>query len=58
MERPRDSVDAFVNAAGRYADIGITDIVIHHPVADSIFASDPAVFERIIQDGIPQVRRM
>ncbi len=55
-ERPRDSVDAFVDCAGRYAELGITDLIIHYPVPDSRFASDLRVFEEIARNGLPQVR--
>lgn len=55
-ERPLDSVDAFVDYAGRYAAIGITDIAVHLPVPDSVFATDEKVFEKIVTEGLPQVR--
>jgi alkanesulfonate monooxygenase SsuD/methylene tetrahydromethanopterin reductase-like flavin-dependent oxidoreductase (luciferase family) len=55
-ERALDSVDAFVDFAGRYAAIGISEIVVHLPVPDSVFGTDEAVFERIITEGLPQVR--
>ena len=32
-ERPLESIDAFEDYVGRYAALGITDIVVHHPVA-------------------------
>jgi alkanesulfonate monooxygenase SsuD/methylene tetrahydromethanopterin reductase-like flavin-dependent oxidoreductase (luciferase family) len=54
-ERPLDSVDAFVDYAGRYAEIGITEIVIHWPVPDSIFDTDPDSFERIAGEGLAQL---
>jgi alkanesulfonate monooxygenase SsuD/methylene tetrahydromethanopterin reductase-like flavin-dependent oxidoreductase (luciferase family) len=41
------SVDAFADAAGRYADIGVTDLVVHWPRAEQPYRADPAVFERI-----------
>ncbi len=55
-ERPLDSVDAFVDWAGRYRALGITEVVLHWPVADSVFDSDPATFERIALEGAAQVR--
>ncbi|GAB4004307.1 LLM class flavin-dependent oxidoreductase [Nocardioides ultimimeridianus] len=42
-----ESVDAFEDLAGRYAELGITDIAIHWPRPDSDWDSDPAVFEAI-----------
>ncbi len=54
-ERPLDSLDAFVDYAGRYRDLGITEIVLHWPVQDSIFEADPEVFERIALEGLAQL---
>lgn len=42
-----ESVAAFEDLAGRYAELGITDIAIHWPRPDSDWDSDPAVFEAI-----------
>ena len=55
-ERPLDSVGAFVEWAGRYQELGITDLVVHWPVPDSVFAVDPDVFERIATEGLGQLR--
>ncbi|NUU25557.1 MAG: LLM class flavin-dependent oxidoreductase [Streptomycetaceae bacterium] len=57
-ERILDSVDAFVDYAGRYAEIGVTEFAVHLPVPDSVFASDPAVFEKILTEGLPQVHKL
>jgi alkanesulfonate monooxygenase SsuD/methylene tetrahydromethanopterin reductase-like flavin-dependent oxidoreductase (luciferase family) len=54
-EQPLQSVDAFVDWAGRYRELGITELVIHWPMPDSVFASDPAVFERIATEGLAQL---
>ncbi|MER6360170.1 LLM class flavin-dependent oxidoreductase [Kitasatospora sp. NPDC001527] len=54
-ERPLESVDAFVDWAGTYRELGITELVIHWPVPDSVFAGDLAVFERIVTDGLSQL---
>ncbi|MGC0415416.1 LLM class flavin-dependent oxidoreductase [Embleya sp. AB8] len=54
-ERPLDSLDAFVDYAGRYRELGITELVIHWPVPDSVFAADRAVFERIAVEGLRQL---
>ncbi|MEU0378597.1 LLM class flavin-dependent oxidoreductase [Streptomyces cyaneofuscatus] len=50
-----DSVDAFVDFAGRHREIGFTEIVVHWPIPDSDFAADRAVFERIATDGLLQL---
>ncbi|MFJ2420556.1 LLM class flavin-dependent oxidoreductase [Streptomyces brevispora] len=50
-----DSVDAFVDFAGRHREIGFTEIVLHWPIPDSDFAADEAVFERIATDGLAQL---
>ena len=54
-QRPMQSLDAFVDWAGRYRDLGITEIVVHWPVADSVFATDPGVFERIATEALAQL---
>ncbi|AEW95560.1 MULTISPECIES: LLM class flavin-dependent oxidoreductase [Streptomycetaceae] len=54
-ERPLESVDAFVDYAGRYAELGITEIVLHWPIPDSVYAADLAVFEKIAVDGLAQL---
>ena len=54
-DRPLDSFDAFVDFAGTYAELGIDEIVLHWPIADSIFAADPVVFEKIATEGLAQL---
>jgi len=54
-EQPLQSLDAFVDWAGRYRELGITELVVHWPVPDSIFAGDLAVFERIATEGLAQL---
>ncbi|MEX2973997.1 LLM class flavin-dependent oxidoreductase [Streptomyces sp. C184] len=54
-DRPLDSVDAFVDFAGRHAELGIDELVLHWPIADSVFEADPAVFERIATEGLAQL---
>ncbi|MDT9681856.1 LLM class flavin-dependent oxidoreductase [Streptomyces sp. TRM76323] len=49
------SVDAFVDFAGRHAELGFDEIVVHAPIPDSVFAADEAVFERIATEGIAQL---
>ncbi|MFG2890262.1 LLM class flavin-dependent oxidoreductase [Streptomyces sp. NPDC048248] len=54
-DRPLDSVDAFVDFAGSYAELGFDEIVLHWPIADSVFEADLAVFERIATEGTAQL---
>ncbi|MEV0373076.1 LLM class flavin-dependent oxidoreductase [Streptomyces sp. NPDC050636] len=54
-DRPLDSFDAFVDFAGAHAELGIDELVIHWPVADSVFEADVAVFERIATEGLAQL---
>jgi alkanesulfonate monooxygenase SsuD/methylene tetrahydromethanopterin reductase-like flavin-dependent oxidoreductase (luciferase family) len=52
---PLTSVDAFVDWAGRHTELGFTELVLHWPVPDSVYASDAAVFEKIATEGLPQL---
>ncbi|MFF3263750.1 LLM class flavin-dependent oxidoreductase [Streptomyces sp. NPDC002932] len=52
---PLESVDAFVDFAGRYAALGINEIAIHWPIPDSDFAADQAVFEKIAVEAAAQI---
>ncbi|GAA2249758.1 LLM class flavin-dependent oxidoreductase [Kitasatospora cystarginea] len=54
-EKPLQSVGAFVDWAGTYREFGITELVIHWPVPDSIFENDLAVFEEIATEGLSQL---
>jgi hypothetical protein len=54
-EQPLRSVDALVEWAGQYQALGITEIVLHWPVPESMFAGDPDVFEKIVTEGMPQL---
>ncbi|MYX36390.1 MULTISPECIES: LLM class flavin-dependent oxidoreductase [Streptomycetaceae] len=54
-ERPLESLDAFVDFAGRYAEAGITEIVLHWPVPDSVYAADEKVFELIATEAPAQL---
>ena len=47
LEAGLASPDAFRETAGRYAEVGATDLVVHWPRAEAPYAADPAVFERI-----------
>lgn len=55
-DEPLASVGAFVDWAGDCAELGFTELVLHWPVPESVFANDPAVFEAIATDGIPQLQ--
>ncbi|MFG2748180.1 LLM class flavin-dependent oxidoreductase [Streptomyces xanthophaeus] len=50
-----ESVDAFVDFAGRHRDLGFTELVIHAPIPDSDFAADEAVFEKIATEALAQL---
>lgn len=52
---PLSSVDAFVDFAGRHAELGIDEIVLHWPIPDSIFAADLGTFEKIATEGAAQI---
>ncbi|QOV37159.1 LLM class flavin-dependent oxidoreductase [Streptomyces ferrugineus] len=53
--RPLESLDAFVDFAGRYQELGFTEIVVHWPIPDSDFAADEKVFEQIAMDAVAQL---
>jgi alkanesulfonate monooxygenase SsuD/methylene tetrahydromethanopterin reductase-like flavin-dependent oxidoreductase (luciferase family) len=44
------SVEAFRDTAGRYAEAGVTDLVVHWPRPEPPFAADLATFERIFSE--------
>ena len=48
------SIDAFTDAAGRAAALGFTDILVHWPRPQGVYAADDAVLDRIadrLSDG-------
>ncbi|MGW4033696.1 LLM class flavin-dependent oxidoreductase [Streptomyces sp. NPDC004838] len=53
--QPLESLDAFVDFAGRHFALGIDEIVIHAPIPDSDFAADQAVFEKIATEAPAQL---
>ncbi|QXE35865.1 LLM class flavin-dependent oxidoreductase [Streptomyces sp. GMY02] len=55
-DAPMRSLDAFVDFAGRYRELGIDEIVVHAPIPDSVFAADQRVFERIATEAPTQLR--
>lgn len=52
---PFASLDAFTDFAGRHAEAGIDELVVHWPIPDSDFAYDQDVFERIATEGAAQL---
>ncbi|MEW2129258.1 LLM class flavin-dependent oxidoreductase [Streptomyces sp. NPDC005435] len=52
---PLQSLDAFVDFAGRHQELGFDEIVIHWPIPDSDFAADQKVFERIAREAPAQL---
>ncbi|MEU6978404.1 MULTISPECIES: LLM class flavin-dependent oxidoreductase [unclassified Streptomyces] len=55
-DRPLDSFDAFVDFAGKHFELGFTELVLHMPIADSVFAADESVFEKIATEALGQLR--
>lgn len=55
-DEPLASVGAFVDWAGRYAELGFTEMIVHWPVPESVFAYDPVVFESTISAAITQLQ--
>ncbi|MBQ0827793.1 LLM class flavin-dependent oxidoreductase [Streptomyces tagetis] len=53
---PLESVDAFVDFAGRHRELGFTEIVVHWPIPGSDFAADEKVFERIALEAPAHLR--
>jgi alkanesulfonate monooxygenase SsuD/methylene tetrahydromethanopterin reductase-like flavin-dependent oxidoreductase (luciferase family) len=54
-ERPLESFEAFLDWAGHYRQLGITELVLHWPIRDSEFAADMKVFERIATEGLAEL---
>jgi alkanesulfonate monooxygenase SsuD/methylene tetrahydromethanopterin reductase-like flavin-dependent oxidoreductase (luciferase family) len=56
--RPLAGVDAFVECVDRFASIGITDLVVHHPRAEDPHWDDPDdILERIAADALTAARQ-
>jgi len=52
------SIDAFTDAAGRAAALGFTDVVVHWPRREGVYAADDSVLDRIadlLTDGHVQL---
>jgi alkanesulfonate monooxygenase SsuD/methylene tetrahydromethanopterin reductase-like flavin-dependent oxidoreductase (luciferase family) len=54
-EHPLESLGAFVDWAGRYQELGITELVIHWPEPNSPFEADMRIFEKIATEGLMQL---
>ena len=55
-ERPLASVDTFVDFATRYAALGFTDLVFHHPRPDDPVWNEPEAIVDQIAEVLPQLR--
>ncbi|EPD90913.1 hypothetical protein HMPREF1486_05293 [Streptomyces sp. HPH0547] len=54
-DRLLDSLDAFVDFAGRLDALGFDEIVVHWPLPGTRFEADETVFERIATEGLAQL---
>jgi alkanesulfonate monooxygenase SsuD/methylene tetrahydromethanopterin reductase-like flavin-dependent oxidoreductase (luciferase family) len=55
--RPLASVAAFTDVVGRYAEMGFTDLVFHHPRPDDpVWTDDPAMVEKVATEVLPGLR--
>lgn len=50
-ESPLASYESFLDWAGRYGELGFSELVVHYPIKDSVFDYDDDVFERIATEG-------
>lgn len=50
LPEPLSSTGAFDDAAGRYAEIGVTDLVVHWPRPAQPYGGDAALFEAMFSD--------
>ncbi|NIH83077.1 LLM class flavin-dependent oxidoreductase [Amycolatopsis viridis] len=50
------SKQAFVDAAGRAAELGFTDVVVHWPRSSGPYAGREAVLEEVVADVLPGLR--
>jgi alkanesulfonate monooxygenase SsuD/methylene tetrahydromethanopterin reductase-like flavin-dependent oxidoreductase (luciferase family) len=49
------SVEHFRDVAGRARELGFTDLVVHWPRADGVYAGSEAVLERVAADVLPEL---
>lgn len=52
---PLESLERFVDFAGRHRDLGFDEIVIHWPIPGSDFAADQKVFESIATESLKHI---
>lgn len=55
-DRPLESVEAFVDFAGRVGELGFDELALHWPIPGTLFEADERVFERIATEGAERVR--
>ena len=55
---PLESAESCLRIAERYAEIGMTHLIIHWPRDSGVYAGDPRVLEEIAVDVLPQVHRL
>jgi alkanesulfonate monooxygenase SsuD/methylene tetrahydromethanopterin reductase-like flavin-dependent oxidoreductase (luciferase family) len=57
-ERPTAGIDAFREFASRYAVLGFTDLVFHHPRADDPVWDDPVEIVDTIAGALPELHAL
>lgn len=57
-ENPTDSLPAFLSFARRCADLGFSDLTVHFPRVDGIFAGNREKFKHIMTEALPAVREL
>jgi alkanesulfonate monooxygenase SsuD/methylene tetrahydromethanopterin reductase-like flavin-dependent oxidoreductase (luciferase family) len=56
-DRPLASVGAFLDFAGRYAELGFTDLVFHHPrPGDPVWTEPEEIVEQLAAEALPALR--
>jgi alkanesulfonate monooxygenase SsuD/methylene tetrahydromethanopterin reductase-like flavin-dependent oxidoreductase (luciferase family) len=55
-DRPLASLDRFDEFAGRYRELGITDLVVHHPRAEDEHWNDPPEILDAVATRLPSLR--
>lgn len=58
-ERPLVSVEAFLEFAARYAALGFTDLVFHHPrPGDPVWTEPVEIVDALAAEALPHLRRL
>ncbi len=47
---------ALLDAAHAYADMGYTDLVVHHPSGGELFPSEPDIYEQVLSEDIAELQ--